>query len=318
MALGSVSIVETTIYNIKRISFSWTSGTAAAPAQDGAATGATTYSYAGQILRAVTVPAVAPDVPTDDYDITLTDGNGIDVAVGLLLNRDDTNTEWVTSGMGAVAGDILTINVSAAGSAKKGTLHVFIGNTPETASPTEDIEQALYGATGVIAWPTAAAPANGVSIAEVLGYISTTQLGAQLSGAKRLARRTYDFDVDTGAAGTYAMFTVTGTVLVEVFGVCQTSLTTGGGAATIELGITGNTAALIAQTLATGLDQYMTWQDATPEANPSAVDLTARSFSITNGADINLKITTADLTAGVIDFYCFWTPLSTNGNVVAT
>jgi hypothetical protein len=317
MALGTAVVTEVTLYNIKKVSFAWTAGTAGAPAQDGAVTKATTYSYAGQILRAVTVPGLLGDAPSADYDITLTDANGIDVAAGLLLNRHTSATQWVTSGMGAVAGDILTINVSAAGSAKKGTLHVYIGNTPETASPTEDIEQALYGATGVVVWPTAAAPANNVSIAEVLGYISTTQLGAQLSGAKRLARRTYSFAVDTGAAGTYAMFTVTGTVLVEVFGVCQADLTTGGGAATIELGITGNTAALIAQTLATGLDQYQLWQDAAPDANPGGVDLTARSYVITNGADINLKITTANLSAGVIDFYCLWTPLSTNGNVTA-
>jgi hypothetical protein len=46
------------------------------------------------------------------------------------------------------------------------------------------------------------------------------------------------------------------------------------------------------------------------------VDLTARSFVITGGADIGLKVTTANLTAGVIDFYCLWAPLSADGLVV--
>jgi hypothetical protein len=137
-----------------------------------------------------------------------------------------------------------------------------------------------------------------------------------VAGGWYLARHTYSFAVDGGAAGTFTQFVVSGTVFAQVFGVCQTLLTADG-AATIEVGIVGNTAALIALTTATDLDQYETWQDAVPEANPGPVDLTARSFVITGGADIGLKVTTANLTAGVIDFYCLWAPLSADGLVVA-
>jgi hypothetical protein len=137
-----------------------------------------------------------------------------------------------------------------------------------------------------------------------------------VAGGWHLARHTYSFAVDGGTAGTFTQFVVSGTVFVQVFGVCQTLLTADG-AATIEVGIVGNTAALIAQTTATDLDQYETWQDATPEANPGPVDLTARSFVITNGADIGMKVATANLTAGVVDFYCLWAPLSADGLVVA-
>ncbi|GAG40608.1 unnamed protein product [marine sediment metagenome] len=91
-----------------------------------------------------------------------------------------------------------------------------------------------------------------------------------------------------------------------------------GGAATIELGIAGNTAALVAQTTATDLDAYETWQDAGPEANPGPVDLTARSFVIANGADVIFTVGAADLTAGDCDFLCRWIPISVNGTVVAT
>jgi hypothetical protein len=131
-----------------------------------------------------------------------------------------------------------------------------------------------------------------------------------------IASRRYSFAVDAGAQGALSMFTVTGTVLVQIFGVCQTSLNSGG-VATVELGIAGNTAALIAQTVVTTVDQYQTWQDAATEANPGAVDLTGRSFVITNGADVILTIATADLTAGIVDFYCLWTPLSAGATVVA-
>lgn len=136
------------------------------------------------------------------------------------------------------------------------------------------------------------------------------------AGGWQLARKTYSFAVQGGAQGALTLFTVTGTVFAQVFGVCQT-LMNSGGAATIEVGISGNTAALIAQTTATDLDQYETWQDASPEANPGAVDLTARSFVVTGGADVIFTIGTADLTAGVIDFYCLWAPLSADGLVTA-
>jgi len=135
------------------------------------------------------------------------------------------------------------------------------------------------------------------------------------AGGWQLARKTYSFAVQGGAQGTINLFTVTGSVFVQIFGVCQTDLA--GALATVEVGIVGNTAALIAQTTATDVDQYTTWQDATPEAHPGAVNLTGRAFVLTNGADVGMKISTAALTAGAIDFYCLWAPLSADGNVSA-
>ncbi len=135
-------------------------------------------------------------------------------------------------------------------------------------------------------------------------------------GVWRTCRGNYNFTDDTGAQAAYTIFTVTGDVYVQVFGLCQV-LMDSGGAATIELGITGNTAALIAQTTATDLDAYETWQDAVPEPNPGAVPLDARGFVVANGADIILTVGAADLTAGDVDFICRWWPISTDGSVVA-
>lgn len=134
-------------------------------------------------------------------------------------------------------------------------------------------------------------------------------------GQWRTAVGNYNFTDDTGAQAAYTVFAVTGDVYVQVFGLCQVTLTSAG-APTIELGIAGNTAALIAQTAGLDLDQYETWQDAGPEANPGAVPLNARGFVVANGADVILTIGTADLTAGDIDVICRWWPISTNGNVV--
>jgi len=136
-------------------------------------------------------------------------------------------------------------------------------------------------------------------------------------GTWRHAIGNYNFATDGGAQAAFTIFTVTGDVLLKVFGLCQT-LMNSGGAATIEVGIAGNTAALIAQTLATDLDQYETWQDAAPEANPGNVATAMGAwFVIANGADVIMTVATADLTAGEIDFHAFWCPLSTNGNVLA-
>ena len=137
-------------------------------------------------------------------------------------------------------------------------------------------------------------------------------------GTYRHATGNYNFTDDTGAAAAYTIFTVTGDVLLSIFGLCQVSCTSGG-VAKIELGIVGNTAALIAQTTATELIQYEIWEDATPTiANPGLIDLFggARQFVVAAGVDIILTISAADLTAGDIDFHAFWMPLSADGNIV--
>lgn len=115
----------------------------------------------------------------------------------------------------------------------------------------------------------------------------------------------------TGATGATTLFTVTGTVAVRLFGVVSGADVTGSG--TIEAGIAGNTAALLAQTTGTALDVGEIWIDnapATVEALPALNILTA-------GTDIIQTIATDTLTAGTITYYCLWTPISSDGNVVA-
>jgi hypothetical protein len=136
-------------------------------------------------------------------------------------------------------------------------------------------------------------------------------------GIFRAVRGNYNFTDDGGAQGAFTIFQVTGDVYIQqIYGACKTDMDSGG-AATIELGIAGNTACFIAQTTATDLDQYELWQDATPEANPGVIILLGRSWLVQNGTDIILTVGAADLTAGEIVIYCNWVPLSANGNVVA-
>lgn len=161
------------------------------------------------------------------------------------------------------------------------------------------------GENGITTWPAQAAPGDAVSIAEALRYNIDQQ-------NYRMVTRQYSFVVDGGVAGSIAMFTVTGAVEVILVGVVTTSLTSGG-AATLEAGVVGLTAALIANTAVADLSAPNTWVDASPAI---AQPLPAAQV-ISSGQDIVFDINVADLTAGIIDFYCYWRPLGATGAVVA-
>jgi hypothetical protein len=116
----------------------------------------------------------------------------------------------------------------------------------------------------------------------------------------------------TGATGATTLFTVTGVVMVRVFGVCGLTLE---GAATLEVGIANATAVILAQLAnATVLATDEIYVDATPttkvEAMPSAL-------IIGNGQDIIQTIGSTALTAGQLTYYCLWNPISADGDLVA-
>jgi hypothetical protein len=116
----------------------------------------------------------------------------------------------------------------------------------------------------------------------------------------------------TGLIGAATLFTVTGEVEVNVIGYIDTAVTSAG-LLTLEVGVAGATAGLTAQTAVADLLADMLWIDATPAvlvAKPTAK-------VIANGADIIETVGTADATAGQITYYCYWRPLSADGNVVA-
>ena len=106
----------------ERISIAWTSHT------DGAGTVAIPNLY-GWLVRVVTNPGAT--APTDDYDITLIDEDGLDSAQSLLLNRDTANTEAVnTFATGAPTPILLcgtyTFTLANAGSQKEGVCVLYL------------------------------------------------------------------------------------------------------------------------------------------------------------------------------------------------
>lgn len=121
---------------------------------------------------------------------------------------------------------------------------------------------------------------------------------------------------DGGTNDPFTLFTVTGDVLVRIFGVCTTDLVSAGGG-TLSVGVTGNTAALIASTTATDIDASEIWNDSTPAAGTDTLANVTGPHVIVNGLDIIESVGTADITAGNIYYVCLWRPLSRDGNVVA-
>lgn len=120
----------------------------------------------------------------------------------------------------------------------------------------------------------------------------------------------------SGSGDPTNLFTVTGIVIVKIIAVCTTNLTFDANA-TIEVGIGGGSEIIATTDLTV---QAMTakeiWHDATPDAEIEALSV-IKEFIITDGNDIQLDADVADTKTGVIEFYCFWTPVSSDGNVVA-
>lgn len=122
MAAGTATIAETRHTTVKKIAWTWTSGTGA---EGGTVTSTTTHAYDGKCELLTTDPGST--APTDDYDITITDSDGVDVLGGGGTDRDAANTEQVlSSNLGAVAGSKLTLNVTNAGDAKGGVVYLYI------------------------------------------------------------------------------------------------------------------------------------------------------------------------------------------------
>lgn len=117
------------VRGVRRVIASWTS--------DSSGNDSGTVKLVGTLVKAVTNPGSA--APTDNYDITLTDDDGVNVLTACqrtLLDRDTANSEEVyffvldgaplaQSVHPVVCGNI-TVAVANAGSAKNGTISLYL------------------------------------------------------------------------------------------------------------------------------------------------------------------------------------------------
>lgn len=115
-----------------------------------------------------------------------------------------------------------------------------------------------------------------------------------------------------------SLFTVTGDVLCRVCASVNTGVTSTSNNGTLEVGIAGNTACLCVQDVADGtaFDVGDSWSLITA-ADANGAQFADEWCIVGNGSDIILTIGTNNMTAGDIDFYCEWKPLSSGATVVA-
>ncbi len=128
---------------------------------------------------------------------------------------------------------------------------------------------------------------------------------------------------DGGTLDGGVVYTVTGLVMIKVIAACTTLLDSDG-AATLSLGISGDTAIFLPVETATQIDAVQIWiNDAANTTYAIAGEEAAAIDNIPeyllNGNDLILTIAgAANVTAGVLDFYALWKPISDDGSVVAT
>jgi hypothetical protein len=120
---GTVTIQEITYTPIKRVKFTWTS------TAGGVADGTTTSAFTGDIIRLVNIPNSGGTQPTNLYDITIKDADGVDVLFGDgtdVVNTGPSQKHGTADSLGCVVNSTLRFDVTNAGASKGGVTIVYI------------------------------------------------------------------------------------------------------------------------------------------------------------------------------------------------
>lgn len=102
---------------VQKVRLTWTSDAS------GVVTERAVTGLSGRITRIVTNPT---DGPTDDYDVTVLDEDGIDLLGGAGGNRDTTNTEGATVTTPLDFSGTIYPTIANAGNAKSGAITLYI------------------------------------------------------------------------------------------------------------------------------------------------------------------------------------------------
>jgi len=241
-----------------------------------------------------------------------------------------TGSEWeVNSGFDLGAGSKFSGGSGAA----------LAGDDVSAVSTAVAALQAEFsGTAGIASFPAAAAPANNVSMVEVLRDIwdalrngtGGTEPATNLSIIDEVRKNALTYNnanylavtADLTSAtwntvATHELFTVTGLVRMRVVAeVVTTGDDTSGNTSTIQLGVEDSTNDWIAATEVDDLAAGEIWADATPtETNGNYSSLVFDK--VVNGKDVGYEIAGEAATDGNIVFHCWWEALNGTGAVAA-
>lgn len=111
---------------VNKVTLAWTS--------DGSGAATQAITLRGTILRVVTNPGAT--APTDNYDLTAPDADGVDVFGGQGANRDTANSEHFCPGLPLADGTTtstapisvngeITLTIANAGASKEGSITIY-------------------------------------------------------------------------------------------------------------------------------------------------------------------------------------------------
>lgn len=156
-------------------------------------------------------------------------------------------------------------------------------------------------------------PAPGVENA--LAWRVTKKAASAYTGGTANSHGDHD-----GTADPYTLFKVDGDVIVSDFwGVCNVAVVSASDTGTLEVGVTGNTAKLLAQTTA-GSGTIVAGDVLVDAGSEPGVDVNAFSGAkhyLSNGADIIETLATNNMNSGQVDWYIVWAPAEPGAKISA-
>ncbi len=166
------------------------------------------------------------------------------------------------------------------------------------------------------------------SMLERLEYIQTQAVGvASMSASQALSLPVITSKAFT-AAGTslttalspVSAFTVTGAVMLRIFGVTgATPLASTSNTGTLAVGISGSTTIYLGTTTADGTNftAGAVWIDTSPTLKSEAFVAANLVWHLVSSSTIIVTVATNNMTAGILTLYCEWRPVSSGATVVA-
>jgi hypothetical protein len=145
---------------------------------------------------------------------------------------------------------------------------------------------------------------------------------AVLAATPRLVEKSIpDVSVLTTTASPVTLFTVTGVVIAKVVGVSGAALASTSSTGTLAVGVSGATAVHLAAATINGTNfpaANTVWTgDASPTVLAEVMSAGPLTGVLQGPTPIIATIATNNLTTGSIKFYCIYTPVSSDGAVVA-